>query len=296
MHGERIRSSELPRLLLVAVRDLKEGGLMILSGAVMAFAALVLAAGEDSLPTQTKECQAGGKHCRRLDARAGKLGLSDTQKKEIRKISADFHQKAAPIKEQVWRLRREKRREMGKLLTEEQRGKERDVIRAEWDRKWQASAARLNLNDEQKQRIEKIREKYRTQFRNLAGQDSSTHEQFRELRHAKIHAIGREMSTEQRHRYHRQVWAERRQRRSPEARREFWNGVGSNLGVSAEQKEQFKKLHAEYAAKIAKPVSQLQGLRHDRRAAVKNVLTKEQRSKLREMRKDRGDGKPGLKG
>ncbi len=107
----------------------------------MAFAALVLAAGEDSLPTQAKHCPAGGKHCRRLDALAGKLGLSDGQKEEIRKNFSEFHQKSAPIKEEVWALRREKRREMGKLLTEEQRGKVRDVITAEWDRKWQATAA-----------------------------------------------------------------------------------------------------------------------------------------------------------
>jgi Spy/CpxP family protein refolding chaperone len=263
---------------------------------VLACTVLVLAGGRLLRACEEKGAAPEARH-HRLDALAAKLGLSDQQKEEIQKIHADFARQAAPLREQLGALHHDKREAMSKVLTEEQRARAKEVLKAEWETRWQATAARLNLTDEQKQRVEAIRREYAKQFEDLAGQKGEKQrDQFRALRHKQYQAIGRELTDEQRAKLGEIVRQEFRQRRDPAARMAFWKSVGEKLGVSPEQKEQFQKLHAAYAAKAEKPAAQLRELRRQEHAAVAKVLTEEQRARLQELRQDRGKGKPAVDG
>jgi Spy/CpxP family protein refolding chaperone len=248
------------------------------------------------LPAGTEKCQATGKKCHRLEAVAARLGLTDEQKKDIAKICSSFHQQKAPLKEQLWRLYHEKRESTSKVLTEEQRARARQAIKDQWDKKWQAATAGLELTEEQRQRIDKVRQEYGTKFRELAAKKDSNREQLHRLRREKHESIRRELTAEQREKFHRLVRAEKRSWRNPAMRREFWKGVGEKMGVSAEQKTQLKTISREYARKMEKPASQLEQLRREQHAAVNKVLTKEQRAKLRRMREHRAEEKPTANG
>src|SRR5258708_36300781 len=147
----------------------------------VAFTALALAAGATTLSASPYASQSLGQHCKRLDALATKLALTDQQKEDLRKIHTDFRQKKAPLKQQLQTLRQEKREAMTRVLTEEQRGKVRAVIKEQWNKRWQAVAAKLNLSDEQKQRIEKVREMYGKKFSELAAQKDGKRDPFRKL-------------------------------------------------------------------------------------------------------------------
>jgi Spy/CpxP family protein refolding chaperone len=225
-----------------------------------------------------------------MEAFAAKLGLSDQQKEQISKIHADFATKTGPLHRQLATLHREQREAMSKVLTEEQRAKAKEIFKAAREEKWQATAAKLKLSDEQKQRVEKIRAEYAKRFQDLAAQKTEgRRDQFRTLRHEQYQAIGRELTEEQRAEFRdmaRKMFHHRRDAQ-PAARVAFWKAIGEKLGVTPEQKEQFKKIRAEYASKKEKPAAELKELRQERHAAMAKVLTEEQRAKLQEMRKAR---------
>ena len=192
---------------------------------VMAVTAVVLATGGLLIAKEEK--------CHRLEAFAAKVGLNDQQKDEIRRLHADFHKKTAPVKEHLWALRHDQRESMRGVLTEEQRIAVRKLIGEHWNSKWQATAAKLDLSAEQKQRIDKVRETYGKLFHDVAAEKSSSGEHFRELRRAKYQAIGRELNEEQRAKLFSLVRKEDRSRHDSEARRQYWKGIGEKLGVAA---------------------------------------------------------------
>ena len=55
-------------------------------------------------------------------------------------------------------------------------------------------------------------------------------------------------------------------------RRELFKSVGEKLGVSVEQKEQFRKLHDEYDPKVKSLHAELRKLHHAEHAAIEKVL------------------------
>src|SRR5580658_4021510 len=113
-----------------------------MQAATAAALALFLTAGTGSLTADEK------KHDR-TEALAAKLGLSEPQKEEIRKICNDYEAKMEPIENQLWNAHRETRTEFRKLLTNEQRTKLPEVIKEERTRELKPVAAKLGLNDEQ---------------------------------------------------------------------------------------------------------------------------------------------------
>src|SRR6185369_11292421 len=84
----------------------------------------------------------------RLDALAARLGLSAQQAEQLRKIHAAFAQQAGPLQRQLKAARHEKREAMRKVLTEEQRVKVKELLKAERETTWRVIAARVNLSDE----------------------------------------------------------------------------------------------------------------------------------------------------
>jgi hypothetical protein len=58
------------------------------------------------------------------------------------------------------------------------------------------------------------------------------------------------------------------------------------LELTPEQEQQLKTLYAEYQAKINRLTAEIARLQGDRRRAAENVLTDEQRTRLRQIQDD----------
>ena len=228
-----------------------------------------------------------------LEALTAKLGLSDQQQEAIRKIHADWKTNATPIKQQLRTLHKEQRQAMMQVLTEEQRAKLPGIMKAAADKKWQAISGKLGLTAEQKERVDKTRTEFARKFQDLAAKNGeTTRDQFRTLRHEKMQALRQILTPEQSAQLRKLVRAEKREWRNPEHKLAFWKGIGEKLNVTAEQKDQLHKIHADFASRMEKPAGQLKELRENKRSAFQKVLTAEQLAKFQEMRKSRHEAKP----
>jgi Spy/CpxP family protein refolding chaperone len=255
--------------------------------AVLAVAVLAVVAGGGRLTADEPK----DKRHDRLEALATKLGLSDQQKEEIRKVHQDFDKKADPVEHQVWALIHEEREAVRKVLTDEQRAKLPEVIKEFREKMFQTVAGKLDLSKDQKQKIHKIYDEYEPKFRELTAQKDKTeetHKQFRELRHQFVDAIRSELTDEQRAKLPAVLREEHHLWRNPTARREHLKELADKLGVSADQKEQLQKIYAEFDKKVEKPMAEVKQLHKDEHEAIEKVLTEEQRTKWRELRKSRG--------
>lgn len=255
---------------------------------VMALTLLALAAGGQLVAEE--KGQPGRRHDR-LEALASKLGLSDQQKEEIRKIHADYDKKMDPLEEQLWALHHAEHEAMSKVLTEDQRAKLPEVMKEVMHKELDKMADKLGLTEAQKQKVEKIHEMYAKKFRDLAAQKGeNARHKFHELRSEAMATVGKDLNDEQRARLHSVMREEFHRMHDPAVRREHLKAFADKLGLSAEQKEQVQKVHNEYEQKIEKLAEQLKQLHKDEHAAVEKVLTEEQRTKLRELLKSRGRG------
>jgi len=231
--------------------------------------------------------QAGRHQC--LEALASKLGLSDQQKEEIRKIHADYDKKTDPLEDQLWALHHEEHQAMNKVLTEEQRAKLPEVMRAQMHRHQEELANKLGLSEAQKQKVEKIHEQYQQKFHNLFSQGGeNAPRQCRALRHEVMEAISKELNDEQRAKLPGIMREEFHKMHDQNARREMLRTCADKLGLSTEQKEQVQKIQNEYQQRMEKPAAQLKELHQEEHAAMEKVLTEEQRTKLRDLLKTRG--------
>jgi Spy/CpxP family protein refolding chaperone len=257
--------------------------------AVAAAAALALVAGKGWLGAEEPKTEVGkGHHWERL---AAKLGLSDKQKEDIHKIHADFDEKADPVEHQLWALHHQEHEAMRQVLTDEQKAKLPMVFKEMRDQELQKIADKLNLTEEQRQKVAKVREEFEKKFHDLAAEKEKgehVHRKFRELRHQFIAAVRPELTDDQRAKLPVILREEHRHWRNPESRREIFKAVGEKLGVSAEQKEQIKKIRDEYSPKCEALAAKLKDMRHDEHAAIEKLLTDEQRTKWQELRKNRG--------
>jgi len=257
----------------------------------MALALLALVAGAGRLSADDKKAEPARRHSRQ-EALAAKLGLSDEQKEQVKKIHHDFDQKEDALEHQLWSLHHEEREAVSKVLTSEQRAKAPELIRKGMEKELDKVADKLGLSSEQKQRVKKIHAGYAPKYRQLAGQKGKdTRGQFRHLRHEEFAAIRKELTAEQRAKLPGVVREEMHHWRDPAARRKVLKALGDKLGLSDEQKEQVKKAHEEYDPKIGKAVQQLAQVHKEEHEALEKVLTPEQRTKLRELRKGTGRGK-----
>lgn len=236
-----------------------------------------------------------GKGRDRLDALAAKIGLSDSQKEEIRKIHADFDPKEADVEHQIWAMHHEEREAIAKVLTDEQRAKVPGLLMAARDKEREKIASDLGLTADQKKKLEPILEEQEKKFLELAAKGPGGREGFQQQRREYFAAIGKELTDDQRAKLPGVVREEYQQWRDPGARREHLKALADQLGLDDKQREQIKKVHAEYDQKDDQPTAQLKQLEEQERAAVDKVMNDEQRKKLQELRKDRepGEKKPG---
>jgi len=228
-----------------------------------------------------------------LERLAVKLNLDAKQKEAIHKIHADFDTRADPIEHQIWALHREEHEAMHKVLTATQRAMAPEVLKGMADQEFQKASAPLKLTNEQKTKIDKIRAEYEPKFHELAGDKEKgerVHKQFRELRHHMVSAIRAELTDEQCDKLPAFEREEHRFWRNAESRHEMYKALGEKLGVNAEQKDHFRKLHEEYDPKIKALHAELKKLHQDEHAAIEKVFTEEQRTKWKEMHKGRLSG------
>jgi len=254
----------------------------------LALAILVLVAGARLLGADEKKAK--GDHDR-VDALAAKLGLNEEQKEKIRKIHADFDKKEDPIEHRLQTLHHEEREAISKVLTKEQRDKVPEVMKGEMQKEWDKVAAKLGLNEDQKAKARKIHEEYGPKFRALAsGKGERSEGEFRKLRHQEFEAVGGLLTAEQRGKLPGLMRQEFHEWRDPATRREHLKALADKLGLSAEQRDQAKKIHEEYEPKIHKEAEQLRELHSEEHKAMEAVLTDAQRTKLHELHKGGGKG------
>jgi Spy/CpxP family protein refolding chaperone len=220
-----------------------------------------------------------------LERLAVKLKLDDQQKDEIRKITADLDAQAGPLEQQLWALQLEQREAMKTVLTPEQRARMPEALKALADQQFEKAVAPLKLSDEQKAAIAKIRADYGPKFHELAlSKDSGEHpQQFTKLRHQMVKAIRAQLNDEQRDKLPLVLREQHRFWHDPASRREVFNALGETLGVSAEQKQQFYRLHQEYEPKVRPLHAELRKLHQEEHAAIGRVLTDEQRAQWKEL-------------
>jgi len=263
--------------------------------AVTAFTILALTVGAGRLAAQEERSKAEGARPDRLESLAAKLNLNDQQRDEVRKIESDFARKLEPLEQKLWTLHQEERAAMCKVLTDEQRAKVPEVMRTTWDRELQAIGAKLGLNDDQKQRIQKVRQEYEPKFRALMEEKAAKGEagfrQFRELRAEAHKAMCQVLSDDQKAQLPAILREEFHKWHDAAARREMLNHVADKLSVTKEEREQLQKIQADYNQQIEQPAAQFKQVRHEERAAIEKILTPDQRTKLEDMLKVKGEEK-----
>jgi Spy/CpxP family protein refolding chaperone len=248
--------------------------------AVAALTALALAASAAARADNPP----GGKDQERMTAWASKLGLSNQQQEQIRKVCTDFEDRADPVEEQLWKLHHEAFDAVKATLTQEQRDKLPEVIKTDMAREGKALADKLGLSEEQRQKVERIREEYEPKFREVCSQSSdAARKQMHQLRSEFIHDVRQVLSDEQRAKFWGVMREEFHRWRDPVARHERLEELANQLGVSADQKAQIQKVCGEYRPRFEKAATQLKELCHEHRAAVEKVLTDEQRTKARDL-------------
>jgi Spy/CpxP family protein refolding chaperone len=262
--------------------------------AVTAFTILALAVGAGRLAAQEERSKAEGTRPDRLESLAAKLNLNDQQKEEVRKIESDFDRKLDPLEQKLWTLHQEERAAMCKTLTDDQRAKVHEVMRTTWDQELQTIGAKLGLNDEQKERIQKVRQQYEPKFRALMDEKVAKGEagfrQFRELRAEAHKAMSQVLTDDQRAQLPGILREEFHKWHDAAARREMLNAIADKLGVNQEQREQLQKIQAEYNQQLEQPAAQFKRVRHEEHAAIEKILTPEQRTKLEDMLKIKSKG------
>jgi Spy/CpxP family protein refolding chaperone len=238
----------------------------------------------------------------RVQAADEKLALTPEQRTKIRELHAPFAEK--------YRANRAERRELVEAefkaiaegLTPEQREKARRYIEGRMVRaavvqsvaeRLQAAADKIGLTDEQRNKIREIRTGFRDKFRSLADGR-------RALLHDELKAIGGQLTSDQRDRvcdlcedrvvvvgieidpndadaiaHLRETVAER------------LRGLADRLGLTDEQRGKIREIHASFADKYEAQRTARRDLRREELKAMGDVLTPEQRDKVKGYIEDR---------
>ena len=247
----------------------------------LALAGLILVAGLGRLSAEESRSKLPG----RLGMLADRLGLSEEQADKVKKIHQEFDEKEDPLEQKIASLHREEHQAMARVLTEEQRAKVPEAMKAAWQRVWARLDKKLGLTDEQAERVQKIHDEYGPKFHELAESKAAKGSDYRRLRHQEFQAIRKELTEEQRAKLPGAVREEFHRYRGTEAREQALREAGEKLGLNEEQKEKLQKVREEYAPKVKEQVSELRKLHREEREAVEGVLSAEQKTKFQEMLK-----------
>jgi Spy/CpxP family protein refolding chaperone len=250
--------------------------------AVTAFMILALTSGS-LLPAQEKGKQSG-KETDRLDALALKLKLSDAQKEQVKKIYADFDKKAAPLVRQLCTQRGEEWEALQKILNDGQKAKLKEALEAQAAKELQSVAEKLNLTEEQKEKVKKIRQDFWKKFLNLSIQKGENMgREYREL-HMDVVLAGRQVLTpEQCTKLHAIQKQDFDDWHDFIYRPDHLKALGEQLGLGAEKLKQLQEDCASHERKLEQPRAQIKDLCKEECAALEKVLNAEQKAKLHEV-------------
>ncbi len=238
---------------------------------------------------------------------AMELRLTDKQKEQIRALRNDSLKKADPANFRLWATYKEEQKALLALLTDAQKAKLLEVLRAMRAQDQQRLGDKLDLNDAQRQRLAKLADEYEPKFRALVGHEGDTvHKAIADLR-LEFRAAVRSVLTEaQRAKLPRVL------RESPGmpaiirddaglafvlltsgpahfAQHDYFATFAGKLDLSAEQQRQFQKIAAEYGPAIQKSGAALLAYLRQQTEDIEKLLTDDQRAQWRQIRKTKGD-------
>jgi Spy/CpxP family protein refolding chaperone len=239
---------------------------------------------------RAKADQPAAAHHDRVAAMAARLGLSDAQKDQVRKIIAEYDPKVDEVEHQMWALHHEEREALGKLLTDSQRAKVPQVLKEEREKELNKVAGELGLSDEQKEKVKQIHAEFHQKFHQLAEKGGAQPGEYRHLRHEEFAAIGHDLSEAQRAKLPGIIREELHQWHDAATLTGHLKAIADKLDLSAEQRDQAKKILADYRPRMEKFAAQLRQVHQDEHGAISKVLTDEQRAKLNEHRRSRTTG------
>jgi hypothetical protein len=218
----------------------------------------------------------------RLDALARELNLSDRQKQQVEQIYADFDRKANRLLRQLCTHRDEEWQALQNVLSEGGRAKLNEVLKAQGAKELQSIAQKLNLSEEQKERVEKIRKDFWKKLQNLCAQKGEN--MAREYRQLYMEAVGAARQV---------LKPEQLAKLSDIQRQDFHEGLhdfavrpahlkamADQLGLSADQLNQMKQHCASCEKKCQQPEAEFKQLCKEECAALDKMLNAEQRAKL----------------
>ncbi|HEV3263479.1 MAG TPA: hypothetical protein VG013_41975 [Gemmataceae bacterium] len=251
--------------------------------ALTAFTIMALASGR-LLAAQPEQKQAAGKASDPLDAVARKLNLSERQKQQVKQTYADFDRKAEPLVRQLCTQRSEEWQAVQKVLNEEQRAKLPEVLKAQEAKELQSLAQKLNLSEEQKQRVEMIRKDFWKTFVNLSPQKGENlARDYRELYMEALAAASEVLTPAQLAKLPAIQREDFHEGHDFALRQEHVKAIADQLGLSADQRNQIKQLCASCGKKLEQPVAEFQRFCKEHHAGLENVLNADQRAKLHEI-------------
>ena len=238
----------------------------------------------------------------RLESAADELGLSDEQRAKIRESFQPFAQKYREQRAEHRKLVEDELKAVGEVLTPEQRKMARRyvegrVVRAAAARsiadRLQAAADKLGLTADQRSRIVEARESYADKFRDmrrarraLLGEEMRAiaavltpeqREKARDYREDRVVVIGVEIDPADP-----PTVAQLR-----ETVADRLESAADELGLSAEQREKIRQIHAGYAEKYRAQRDARRALRREEFKALGAVLTPAQRDQVKDAVEER---------
>ena len=238
----------------------------------------------------------------RLESAADELGLSDEQRAKIRESFRPFAQKYREQRAEHRELVEDELKAVGAVLTPEQRKMARRyvagrVVRAAAARsiadRLQAAADKLGLTADQRSKIGEAREPYADKFRDmrrarraLLGEEMRAiaavltpeqREKARDYREDRVVVIGVEIDPADP-----PTVAQLR-----ETVADRLESAADELGLTAEQREKIRQIHAGYAEKYRAQRDARRALRREEFKALGAVLTPEQRDQVKDAVEER---------
>jgi Spy/CpxP family protein refolding chaperone len=241
----------------------------------------------------------------RIQAAGGSLGVTDEQRKKFREARARFAEKHQADRAQRRQLVEDELKALSAILTPEQRQKARDaiedrVVRAKMvasvaDR-IDAAADTLGLSTDQRDKIIAAHRPFAEKYRALRDE---RHDLLRD----ELQAISAVLTPEQREKVKdfcadRVVVAElAAQGTSPaealknlrESVAERMEVVADKLGLTADQRNQIRDIHASHAAKFKDQRAERKALRQQEMEALAANLSPEQRQKVKDWVEDQAE-------
>jgi Spy/CpxP family protein refolding chaperone len=244
----------------------------------------------------------------RLEAAADEVGLTSEQRTKIRETLASMRAKCEAQRQKCRDLVESQYQAIAEILTPEQREKarshlEQTTLQAQMAQtvadRLHAAADRLGLTADQRKRIMEICSSYEEKYEPLRAERQ-------QLMQEELKAIGDVLTSEQREKvrnfFHDRVVVidvavqggnrEEVVKQLRETIAERLEAVADRLGLTPEQRGKIRETHAAFADKYRAQREQRKALRREEMKALGDILTPEQREKVKSFTEDQTESGP----